>query len=75
MGIVRRSIKTFLEAKEIADILAIDTNTVYSVRHSKPSKGFNVVTGMTGDVLCAYVARPATLRHLTPDPSNIDPKE
>lgn len=61
MEVVKRGFSTVTRAIHCADEAALKTGRVHSVRHTKNGKSFYVVTGMTGDALCAYVARPETL--------------
>ena len=52
-----------MDAKVIADAMALDTDKVHSVRIAKNGKSFYVTEGMVGsEYWSKYTARPETLR-------------
>jgi hypothetical protein len=67
MKVIRRGIKSFLEAKALADKLALETDRIYSVRAHKTATPpqFAVVEGYGPSPEYSgrhYVARPQTLK-------------
>ena len=68
MKVIKRGL-TILEAKALADKLALETGKVHSVMQENTSSRtrYYVCEGMVGTFNCMYTARPETLRFRRPD--------